>query len=174
MDLFRNSLSVESDAAKQLAEMRMKVNRAAEISRQISHGLHVSSLVIGLPNASESYCREFSKQRGIKADFTQQGSVRSLPEAVPLVMFRVLQEALNNVARHSGANQVEVSLLMQVGEVRLRVKDRGKGFDPMQTSDGLGLVSMRERLRLVGGTIRVSSAIGLGTELEAVVPFNPR
>ena len=84
-------------------------------------------------------------------------------------MFRVAQEALNNVARHSGANQVEVSLLREGEEVRLRVKDRGRGFDPMQISDGLGLVSMRERLRLVGGTIKISSAIGLGTELEAVV-----
>ena len=86
-------------------------------------------------------------------------------------MFRVAQEALNNVARHSGANQVEVSLLREGEEVRLRVKDRGRGFDPMQMSDGLGLVSMRERLRLVGGTIKISSAIGLGTELEAVVPL---
>jgi len=126
----------------------------------------------GLPRALEGYCREFSKQRGIKADFTQRGSMRSLPEPVPLVMFRIVQEALNNVARHSGANQVEVTLLGHGEEVRLRVKDYGKGFDPMQTSDGLGLVSMRERLRLVGGTIKISSAIGLGTEVEAVVPLN--
>lgn len=173
MDLFRNNVPMESDAAKQLAEMRLGVSRAAETSRQISHGLHLSTLMLGLPRASEGYCREFSKQRGIKADFTQQGSITSLPEPVPLVMFRVLQEALNNAARHSGANQVEVSLQMGEEEVRLRVKDRGKGFDPMQTSDGLGLVSMRERLRLVGGMIKVSSAVGLGTEVEAVVPLKP-
>jgi two-component system, NarL family, sensor histidine kinase UhpB len=126
--------------------------------------------MLGLPRASEGYCREFSKQRGIKADFTQQGSLTSLPEPVPLVMFRVLQEALNNVARHSGANQVEVSLLMGGEEVRLRVKDRGKGFDPMQASDGLGLVSMRERLRLVGGTIKVSSRSDWAPKLKPWCP----
>jgi signal transduction histidine kinase len=173
IDLFRRRFSVESEAAEQLAKMRLEVNRAGETTRQISHGLHHSTLMLGLPRALEGYCREFSKQRGIKADFTQQGSMSLLPEPIPLVMFRVVQEALNNVARHSGANQVAVSLLREGEEVRLRIKDCGKGFDPMQTSDGLGLVSMRERLRLVGGTIKISSAIGLGTEVEAVVPLNP-
>ena len=161
------------DTAKQLEKVSIAVERAAETTRQISHGLHYSTLTLGLPFALERYCREFSKQRRIKACFTQKSSMMSLPEPVPLVMFRVLQEALNNVARHSGANEVEVSLLMEGQEVRLRVKDRGRGFDPMQTSEGLGLVSIRERLRLVGGTIKISSAIGLGTELEAVVTFPP-
>jgi two-component system sensor histidine kinase UhpB len=96
-----------------------------------------------------------------------------LPEPVPLVMFRVLQEALYNVARHSEADQVEVSLIREGDEIRLRVKDRGKGFDPMQVSDGLGLVSMRERLRLVDGKIKLSSAPGLGTEIEATAPVSP-
>jgi signal transduction histidine kinase len=84
-----------------------------------------------------------------------------------------LQEALQNVARHSGAGRVEVSLLTEGDEIRLHVKDRGKGFDPVQLSDGLGLVSMRERLRLVGGKIKISSAPGLGTEIEAAVPVRP-
>jgi signal transduction histidine kinase len=172
IDLFCRSFPPESDAVKQLVKMRAEISRAGETTRQISHGLHHSTLVLGLPRALESYCREFSKQRAIKVNFTQLGSMTLLPEPIPLVMFRVAQEALNNVARHSGANQVEVSLLREREEVRLRVKDRGNGFDPMQTSDGLGLVSMRERLRLVGGTIKVSSAIGLGTELEAVVPLS--
>ena len=130
--------------------------------------------MLGLPRALEGHCREFSQQRGIKVQFTQKGSTGPLPEPVPLVMFRVLQEALNTVARHSGSAQVEVSLIAEEGELRLRVKDRGKGFDPMQISEGLGLVSMRERLRLVDGKIKLSSAPGLGTEIEAVAPVGPR
>jgi len=169
IEAFSRSFPVSSDRAKQLEKISIAVDRAAETTRQISHGLHCSTLTLGLPLALERYCREFSKQRRINTYFTEKSSMMSLPEPVPLVMFRVLQEALNNVARHSGANEVEVSLLMEGQEVRLRVKDRGKGFDPTQTSEGLGLVSIRERLRLVGGTIKVSSAIGLGTELEAVV-----
>lgn len=96
-----------------------------------------------------------------------------IPEPVPLVMFRVLQEALHNVARHSGATEAEVSLFTEGDEVRLRIKDRGKGFDPLKISDGLGLVSMRERLRLVDGKIKLSSAPGLGTEVEAAAPVRP-
>jgi signal transduction histidine kinase len=126
--------------------------------------------MLGLRHAAASLCREFTKQRGIKVEFSQQGEMDSLREPVPLVLFRVLQEALNNVARHSGATQVEVSLQANKDEVQLRIKDRGKGFDPMTLSDGLGLVSMRERLRLVGGKMKISSALGLGTEVEAVVP----
>jgi signal transduction histidine kinase len=139
----------------------------------ISHQLHSSKLILGLPRALAGYCREFSQQRGIKVEFSQTGSIGPLPEPIPLVMFRLLQEALHNVARHSGAAQVEVSLFTEGDEVRLRVKDRGKGFDPVQLSDGLGLVSMRERLRLVGGKIKISSAPGLGTEIEAAVPVTP-
>ena len=172
IDHLRGSFPPESDAAKQLVEMGVEVRRALENIRQISHGLHHSTLMLGLPRALGSYCREFSKLRGIEIEFTHQGSLTSLPEPVPLVMLRVAQEALNNVARHSGTDQAEVSLLREGEEIKLRVKDRGKGFNPMQMSDGLGLVSMRERLRLIGGTIKVSSAIGLGTELEAVAPLN--
>ena len=157
--------------AKDLADLQLETSHIAEGIRVISHQLHHASLVLGLPRAVASFCREFSKQRGIKTEFTQEGHVNSLPEPVPLVLFRVMQEALNNVARYSGAVQVEVSLLAKDDEVKLRVKDRGKGFDPMKLSDGLGLVSMRERLRLVGGKIKISSALGIGTEVEAVVPL---
>jgi PAS domain S-box-containing protein len=159
--------------AKELADLQLETSQVAEGIRVISHQLHHASLVLGLPGAVASFCREFSKQRGIKTEFTQEGQVNSLPEPVPLILFRVMQEALNNVARHSGAAQVEVSLLAKEDEVKLRVKDRGKGFDPMKLSDGLGLVSMRERLRLVGGKITISSALGIGTEVEAVVRLEP-
>lgn len=153
--------------------IQKEIEQILESVRLISHQLHSSTLILGLPRALAGYCREFSQQRGIKVEFTQKGSVVPLPETVPLVMFRVLQEALHNVARHSKAAQVEVSLLMEGDQIRLRVKDRGKGFDPVQISDGLGLVSMRERLRLVGGKIKISSAPGLGTEIEAAAPIRP-
>jgi PAS domain S-box-containing protein len=173
MDNLQRSLPPGIAAAEELSDIRKEIEQASEGIRLISHQLHSSRLILGLPRALEGYCREFSQQRGIKVEFTQKGSMFPLPEPVPLVMFRVLQEALYNVARHSGAAQVEVSLLWKRDEIRLRVKDRGKGFDPAQISDGLGLVSMRERLRLVDGKIKLSSAPGLGTEIEAAVPVSP-
>jgi signal transduction histidine kinase len=171
MQTSQKKLPAGSELAQELTEMWAEANQTAENIRQISHHLHHSALLIGLPRAASGYCREFSHQRGIQVEFTHKGLVGLLPEAVSLAMFRVLQEALNNSARHSGATQVEVYLLAEGDEVKLQVNDRGKGFDPFRTHDGLGLVSMRERLRLVGGTMRISSVLGRGTKLEAVVPM---
>jgi signal transduction histidine kinase len=172
MNDLRNAVPKESAAEEQLAVIRTELSQAAESVRLISHQLHHSTLILGLPRAAAGYCREFSQQRGIKTEFIHEGDMNSLPDPVPLVMFRVLQEALSNVARHSGATQALVSLLEKGDEVTLRIKDRGRGFDPMQISEGLGLISMRERLRLVGGRIKVLSAPGLGTEVDAVVPVS--
>jgi signal transduction histidine kinase len=173
LQILHGSLPAGTAAAEELSDLQKELGQAAENLRLISHQLHSSKLILGLPRALAGYCREFSHQRGIKVEFTQEGSMSPLPDPVSLVMFRVLQEALHNVARHSGASQVEVSLTIEGDEIRLRVKDRGKGFDPVQLSDGLGLVSMRERLRLVGGKIKISSAPGLGTEIEAAVAVRP-
>ena len=170
MQILYQNLPTGISAAEEFSDILKEIEQASESVRLISHQLHSSKLILGLPRALAGYCREFSQQRGIKVEFTQKGSMGPFPEPVPLVMFRVLQEALYNVARHSGAAQVEVSLLTDGDEIRLRIKDRGRGFDPMQVSEGLGLVSMRERLRLVQGKIKLSSAPGLGTEIEAMVP----
>jgi signal transduction histidine kinase len=173
MQNLHQSLPAGTPAAEELSDIQKELEQASENVRLISHQLHSPRLILGLSRALAGYCREFSQQRGIKVEFTQKGSMAPIPEPVPLVMFRVLQEALHNVARHSGATQAEVSLFTEGDEVRLRIKDRGKGFDPVQVSDGLGLVSMRERLRIVGGKIKVSSAPGLGTEIEAAAPVRP-
>jgi signal transduction histidine kinase len=173
MHNLHRSLPPEIATSEGLANIQKEIAQTSDNVRLLSHQLHSSTLILGLPRALESYCREFSQQRGIKVEFAQKGSAVPLSEPVPLVMFRVLQEALNNVARHSGAAQVEVSLVWVSDVITLRVKDRGTGFDPAQTSDGLGLVSMRERLRLVNGKIKLSSAPGLGTEIEAIAPVTP-
>ena len=170
MDQLHRTLPTEGTALEQLSNIRHMTAQTGDQIRLISHQLHHSALILGIIRAASRYCREFSQQRGIKAEFTHYGAIGSLPEPVPLVIFRVLQEALNNVARHSGADRVEVCLLAEGDNVKLRVKDHGKGFDPTQISDGLGLISMRERLRLVGGEIKLSTAPGLGTVVEAVVP----
>jgi signal transduction histidine kinase len=173
MQILHQSLPTGISAAEEFSDILKEIEQTSENVRLISHQLHSSKLILGLPRALAGYCREFSQQRGIKVEFSHRGSMGPLPEPLPLVMFRVLQEALYNVARHSGAAQVEVSLLTEEDEIRLRIKDRGKGFDPVLVSDGLGLVSMRERLRLVGGKIKLSSAPGLGTEIEAAAPVRP-
>jgi len=89
---------------------------------------------------------------------------------VCFTLFRVLQEAMSNVAKHSGADRVTVTLGVHDNQARLRVTDEGRGFET-GGDRGLGLISMRERLRLVGGTMRVKSVPLQGTDIEAMVPI---
>ena len=90
-----------------------------------------------------------------------------------LCLFRVLQEALSNAVKHSGVRRIEVQLYQGVGEIGLRVSDAGVGFDPelARNKSGLGLVSMRERVRLVQGTLSVESKLYGGTTIHARVPL---
>src|SRR5262249_45954087 len=98
------------------------------------------------------------------------GDLQQIPKTVCFTLFRVLQEAMSNVAKHSGADRVTVTLGVHGNQVLLRVTDEGRGFE-IGSDRGLGLISMRERLRLVGGTMRVHSVPLQGSDIEAVVPI---
>jgi signal transduction histidine kinase len=116
-------------------------------------------------------CREISRVRAIDIDFTHDDLPASLPKDVALALFRVLQEALSNAVKHSGARQVYVTLHASGDEIRLEVIDDGNGFDSQAVGTGLGLVSMRERLRLVNGEFVVESQRRTGTRICARVPL---
>ena len=92
-----------------------------------------------------------------------------LPDDLSLCFFRVTQEALSNAVKHGRARQITVKLARDRDLLRLQIQDAGLGFDPAAISEGLGLVSMRERLRMVGGELTISSSPGNGTVIEAVV-----
>lgn len=96
-----------------------------------------------------------------------------LPPAAALGLYRVAQEALHNAARHSGAEEAQLTLVREEGRVRLAVVDSGSGFDPNRARNGagLGLVSMEERARLLGGHLKVRNAPGAGTEIEVILPL---
>lgn len=108
----------------------------------------------------------------IRVDFTQNGVPRDLPQDVSICLFRVLQEALQNAVKYSGAGHFEVDLFGTSSDVRLTVRDDGAGFnvDEAMKTQGLGLVSMRERVNLVKGTISIKSAPMRGTEITVRVP----
>jgi signal transduction histidine kinase len=96
-----------------------------------------------------------------------------LPPEIGLCLFRVLQEALHNAGKHSGLKQIDVELREASGEVHLIVRDSGRGFDleAVKLGKGLGLTSMRERVRLVNGTIVIESKPMRGTTIKVSVPF---
>src|SRR4029077_7941249 len=109
----------------------------------------------------------------LEISFKDRDVPRTLPPDVPLCFFRVLQEALNNSAKYSGAKQIDVELWATANEIRLTVSDSGEGFDlkAAREGPGLGLISMEERLRIVGGFLLIESHPKHGTTIQARVPL---
>ncbi len=125
----------------------------------------------GLAAALRDYVKDWSEKAEIPAEFHVRGE-REAPLEVEQALFRVAQEALSNVARHSGAARTEVDLEYAPDSVTLRIADDGRGFDPDAVSgDGFGLQSMRERLLRLGGRLNVESAPGKGTRVTGVCPI---
>ncbi len=153
------------------------LRRTKELSsdvHRLSHQLHPSVLQhLGLVAATRSFCKELSDQNGIHIELVHHGVPRSLPGDVALCLYRIVQEALRNVIKHSGAESARVELGGSAEELTLRISDDGTGFDPesAQTRQGLGLLSMRERLRLVRGTISFERLEPAGTRIEARIPL---
>jgi NarL family two-component system sensor histidine kinase LiaS len=124
----------------------------------------------GLAGALRDYLRDWSQRAEIPAEIHVRGE-REVPLEVEQALFRVAQEALANVAKHSAAENVEVDLVYAVNTLTLRVADDGRGFDPASPSGGFGLQSMHERLVRLGGRVTVESTPGKGTRIECVCPL---
>ena len=145
--------------------------------RRLAYDLHPAILThLGLRAALQSFCVDFSAREEIDVEFSAQKEPASLQEEIALCLYRVTQESLRNVARHSGAKSVSVVLKNERGLLRLRIQDRGKGFDADadRAGEGLGLLGMKERVRLVDGTIEVRSRPGGGTRIHVEVPIRAR
>jgi PAS domain S-box-containing protein len=139
----------------------------------LSHRLHSSKLeYLGLVAAIKSFCSEFAQQHNVDVDFSHGTIPASLPYDVSLCLFRVLQEALRNAVKHSGARRFRARLQWADGKLQLTVSDSGVGFDTRAAmkSPGLGLISMRERVNLVKGTLSIISGPKQGTEITVRVP----
>jgi PAS domain S-box-containing protein len=174
LDTLKQDLPVSVNQAKRrLEEANKHLEDLGHDIQALSHRLHSSKLEhMGLEAASTSFCRELSELQNVEIHFHSQNIPKKLPQEVALCLFRVLQEALHNAVRHSGVRQFEVSLASTPDEVQLRVEDRGVGFDPEKVAGGhgLGLTSMRERLKLVDGQLLIHSKLRCGTTVEASVP----
>jgi signal transduction histidine kinase len=158
----------------QLLELRHSTQEVAESVREVAHQLHSVTLQhLGITRALEGLCTMFSQQHQIAVNLEIE-PMRGLSDHLSLCFFRIAQEALNNAVKHGQARQITVKLTRSAEQLRLEIKDTGVGFNPSAASEGLGLVSMRERLRMVGGTLKVTSSYGQGTVIEALVDIAER
>ena len=159
------------------AGLRDLLDKVQELSSEIhrmSYALHPSNLDrLGLAAATLSLCREASSHQSLQVQCAFENIPDSLPRDVALCLYRVIQESLQNIIKHSGACTATVELHGSPSEIRLRITDEGVGFEPESGGRklGLGLLSMRERLRFVGGTISIDSRLLHGTQINVVVPL---
>jgi PAS domain-containing protein len=175
--LQRIELELPSDSPAQLRnDVQQSINQISEICRTVlalSHRLHSSKLELrGLVSAMKGFCQEFSEQQAVKIDFTHREVPKDLPQDVSLCLFRILQESLQNAAKHSGCRDFAVHVEGLPDQVQLTVRDSGIGFDVEQAIQqrGLGLLSMRERLGLLKGTLHIVSRPQDGTEVKVQLP----
>ena len=154
-------------------ELRKKLVEVSTDIQVMSHELHSAKLeYLGISAAMRSWCAEFGERQQVKIAFRSHDVPGALPREVSLCLFRVLQEALHNAAKHSGTNKIEVQLWNESGQIHLTVSDSGRGFDveAAMHGRGIGLASMQERVRLVNGTITIQSTPMRGNSIHVRVP----
>ena len=160
--------AIVADVSEKLASL---VSEIAAVSDPDHHRLEL----MGLTTAGRGFCEDLSAQHDVAVHFQEEDVPRGLPAEVALALYRVLQEATVNAVVHSAAREVWVSVRGTVADVRVQVVDRGIGFDTQRAvpSGGVGLVAIRERLKLVNGDSVIISRPGEGTRVEAWVPLRP-
>jgi signal transduction histidine kinase len=169
-DLTRNPPATRHELAAALHEDWRRTTEIASDVHAISHRLHPSKLeTLGLVTTLRAHCRDLSR-KSLTTHFSEQDLPSNVSADISLCLFRVAEEALSNVARHSGAPEAFVTLFATASDVVLRVADSGSGFDDGEKQGhGIGLVSMRERVEALGGTFSICSTAGTGTVIEARV-----
>jgi len=182
MALLQISVQQFEQGETELSSMaRQKLNNITEIASEISseihdlsHRLHPAKLnTIGLVPSLTSFCREFSKGHQLRVYFSHDHIPNQIPENVTLCLFRIVQEALQNVVKHSGSPEVNVELSGRDNRIELSVSDSGVGFDPESKNgkEGLGLLSMSERLRSISGDLTVESEPARGARIRVRIPL---
>jgi signal transduction histidine kinase len=162
-----------AEFAGRLQELSAQMKRLSTEVHRISHDLHPAKLTqLGLAAAIAELCQAGLSAHQIPISFHHRGIPRSLPLGVALCLYRVAQESIQNVVKHSGAKNVKVELTLVKNEIELCVADDGRGFDVelSRHTQSLGLVSMRERVRAVHGQIRIQSKPGEGTRVTVSLP----
>ena len=175
LDIARHLLSEGDNLRERLEQLQVSTNELGTDLHHISHALHSSKLKhLGLESALRELCQRISNGPSLLVELICSGEPNLVPEDEGLVLFRITQEGLNNVVRHSHANRAVVTLECSETKVELVISDNGCGFDAHAQASGIGLLGMRERLRAVNGHLHILSGSDSGTKLRATVPLAAR
>jgi len=171
----RDLAEVSSDLDADLEDIRKATAAVANDLRDLSHQLHPTMLgLMGLVRALRAQCEEFQRTRGIETEFEGSASDQDASPQAAMCLYRVLQESLMNIAKHSGTARARVTFARQADGLEMRILDEGRGFNPdAKGRMGIGLTNMEERVRLLNGKLVVSSIPGGGTEIIVRLPAAP-
>lgn len=163
-----------TDVRKRVVELVGNLSAIVDDLQSLSHRLHPSKLdILGLASSLRSLCAKFAKQYGIQIDFGHTGLPESLPPDTKMGLFRIVQEGLHNVSKHSHASKVDLQLNADSRTISLSMFDNGTGFNVIQNySAGIGIQSMKERARRLGGSFEIRSRPSVkGTQIAVTVPL---
>ena len=163
-----------ADLEQEIGDVSQEIANLVADIQALSHDLHPPKLeLLGLEAAAAGFCEELSNRHGVTIDVHFENIPQALPREISLCLYRVLQEALQNVVKHSVSRHAHVSLNGHIDTISLTVKDSGAGFHPHEAmrGPGLGLTSMKERLKVIGGQLSIHSQPGRGTTIHAVAPL---
>jgi two-component system NarL family sensor kinase len=151
------------------------LNTASQDIRKISHALMPSALErLGLIDAVEQFCTSMQASAGFEIDFQHYNISERLPQRFELLVYRIVQELLNNIVKYADAKEVIIQLVKNENQFSIAIEDDGKGFDVsvIKNKDGIGLQSMQKRIELLGGKMDIDSAIGKGTSVNIELPIS--
>ena len=175
MDVGRLAAKYSAEVGRDLRRVQELAAEAAEDVRRISHQVHPSILDdLGLKLALEEYCSEFESRSGIVTRFRTENLPDRMPLEISDCIYHIAGECLRNAAKHSRGGAVFVDVGMVGNVLHLSVRDNGVGFSQSQSSTGrgIGIVAMKERARLVGGTVSIRADVAEGTTVSVEVPVN--
>jgi signal transduction histidine kinase len=172
--LKRRALASDESVGNELAHLQAKTTCLAKDLRDLSHDLHQGAIEhISLPEALRERCEQINQESNIRLKFEVAEGWIEVPDNIKLCLYRVAQEALRNIAKHANAKTGVVTIAHENGQVRMTISDDGLGFvttkDPIGRQ-GIGLLSMRERVRMLGGSFDVSSTLNCGTVATIAIP----
>jgi PAS domain S-box-containing protein len=159
----------------ELAAIQRRTTELADEIRNLSHELHPGVLQhAGLAAALKAHCREFEQQNEVRVTLDTTNDIGGVDAEAAVCLYRVAQETLRNVAKHAHARHVHVTLARNDGALTLSISDDGRGFDlaEARTGDGLGLVSIDERVRLANGTVTIHTRPQHGTRVQVRIPVS--
>jgi signal transduction histidine kinase len=158
--------------AEQIRDLKQRVDGLIQTVRNVATALRPAALDLGILPGIEWLVDEFQKRNGIPCSVRVESGEVDLPEDRGIVLFRILQESLTNIARHAEARSVEILLRRDATHIRLDIKDDGKGFDAeaVGSKKTFGLLGMRERVIMLHGSLNITSLPGEGTQVSVSIP----